>query len=68
MIVVETLEHLNKYIHIVKDLPLVKAIVIWDQVDSIPEMAFGKNIYSFNQFLQIGKDVKNHVIEDIMEA
>ena len=68
VIVVDNLEQLKIYHSILDQLPEVKAVVAW-LVDKIPqEYADDKRIHTWNDFLKLGKDVKDEVTDAIMEA
>lgn len=67
MVVVETLEQLNLYYKLLEKLPLIKALVMWGQ-EAIPD-DFQKDsrIHTFKNFLELGKDINNNVMDQIMQ-
>jgi len=61
VIVVEGVKQLEKYYSISKDLPELKALVMYGP-DSVPEEAKGKlgvPLYSFAEFMELGKNVSD---------
>lgn len=67
MVVVETLEQLNLYYKILEKLPLIKALVMWGQEAISEDFQKDSRIHSFKNFLELGKDINNNVMDQIMQ-
>jgi long-chain-fatty-acid--CoA ligase ACSBG len=67
VLVCDTPEQLNLYMSIVDKLPHVKAVITWG-MDKIPEeFAKDSRVYTFKSFLEIGKKVKDELVNAKMD-
>lgn len=66
VVVVENMHHLNKYLKIAKNLPKLKALVMWD--GEVPHVESSVPIYRFSDFLRLGDKVDDCVLEARMDA
>ncbi|KAF1790591.1 AMP-binding, conserved site [Phytophthora cactorum] len=58
---------LEKFLAIAKDLPKLKALVMWNDV--VPRgIQSPVPVYSFEDFMEIGKDVKDETLKEIMDS
>lgn len=53
---------MTKYHNILKDLPFVKAIVVYS-VESLPSEFKDSRCYLWNDFIALGKNISNKIIE-----
>lgn len=63
LIVVDSVEQVKKYESNLHRLPNIKAIVVYN-LDKLPADLKDKRYYTWKDFLALGKDVKNEVIQD----
>ena len=62
MIVVDTEEQLRMYFNLLDQLPEVKVVIAWG-IEKVPEdLAKDSRIYTFKQFMELGKGVEDGVI------
>lgn len=67
VVVVENRHHLDKYLKVVDSLPELKALVMWDgEVPS--EVDSRVKVYSFKDFLRLGKDVPDEELQHRIDA
>jgi len=62
-VVCDSIEQLKKYEVNFHKLPNIKAIVVYN-LDKLPSDVKDKRYYVWKDFLNVGKDVKNEVIEE----
>lgn len=70
VVVVEGVKQLEKFYPISKDLPKLKAIVMYGP-DKVPDdiaQKISKPVYSFASFLKLGKDISDKVLQGRGEA
>ena len=63
----ETLAQLKTYFSLQDRLPELKALVYWGDAKIPDEMAKDSKVYTFKQFLEVGKKVEDAVIHSICE-
>ncbi|KAJ8575259.1 hypothetical protein ON010_g3959 [Phytophthora cinnamomi] len=68
VVVVSDKEQLSKYLSILGELPKLKALVVWSEVDIPQEIKYSVPIYAFSEFLQLGDEVKASVLDERMAA
>ncbi|KAG6956252.1 hypothetical protein JG687_00010710 [Phytophthora cactorum] len=67
VVVCDGMKQLEKFLAIAKDLPKLKALVMWNDV--VPEgIQSPVPVYSFEDFMEIGKDVKDETLKEIMDS
>jgi long-chain-fatty-acid--CoA ligase ACSBG len=66
VIVVDTLAQLKLYFSIIDKLPIVKALVAWGNFKIPDEISKDSRIYSYKEFMDLGKDVKDETIDKIV--
>jgi len=67
VLVCDTVEQLNLYMSIVDRLPNVKAVIAWG-IDRIPEeFAKDSRVYTLKSFMEVGKNVKEEVVNAKMD-
>ncbi|KAG1710287.1 hypothetical protein DVH05_017291 [Phytophthora capsici] len=67
VVVCDGVKQLEKFLAIEKNLPKLKALVVWNDV--VPEGIQSKvPVYSFEDFMQLGKDVKDETLKEIMDS
>lgn len=65
MIVVDSNEQLKKYLSISKDIPNLKGIVVYATEEISKDIDLkGVNVYLWNDFLKLGDNIKEEVIEE----
>lgn len=65
VVVLENNKQLAKYATMANRLPFLKAIVMWEEEPDAALVAkCGKNVYTWAQFLALGKDVSDAVLDD----
>jgi len=70
VVVVENKHQLDKFIEIQDRLPKLKAIVVYNEDSCVPEDGAQKKvpIYTYNQFIALGKDVSAGDVEERIAA
>ncbi|TYZ58256.1 hypothetical protein PybrP1_007933 [[Pythium] brassicae (nom. inval.)] len=66
VVVVENMLQLNKYLKIVRNLPKLKALVMWD--GEVPYLDCGVPIYKFSDFVRLGDAVSDATLSQRMDA
>lgn len=61
LVVADTKEQLNKYLAIWDRLPKLKAVVLYN--DSVPEDVQNRKVYSWKDFMKIGKN--SNLLEEV---
>ena len=67
LIVVDSVDQLKKYLLVLPRLPKVKAIVIFNVATLPKEIASDKRIFTWDNFLEIGKMIPDEVINQKIE-
>lgn len=66
VVVVENMTHLNKYLKILKHLPKLKALVMWD--GEVPHVETSVPIYKFSDFVRLGDKISDKDLDARMDA
>lgn len=66
VVVVENMTHLNKYLKIIKHLPKLKALVMWD--GEVPHVETSVPIYKFSDFVRLGDKISDKDLDARMDA
>ncbi|KAF4323802.1 hypothetical protein BBO99_00000979 [Phytophthora kernoviae] len=65
VVVCDGVTQLEKFLSIEKNLPKLKALVVWN--DTVPEgIQTTVPVYSFEDFMELGKEVKDETLKEIM--
>ncbi|KAG7399101.1 hypothetical protein PHYBOEH_009679 [Phytophthora boehmeriae] len=67
VVVCDGVTQLEKFLAIEKNLPKLKALVVWN--DTVPEgIQTTVPVYSWDDFMELGKDVKDETLKEIMTS
>lgn len=67
VVVCDGVKQLEKFLAIEKNLPKLKALVVWN--DSVPEgIQSNVPVYSFEDFVKLGEDVKDETLKEVMDS
>jgi hypothetical protein len=67
VILVDTLENLKIYLAVADKLNNLKALIYWGQEKIPDEIQKDSRVFTFQNFLDLGSNVQNSVIEEINE-
>ncbi|KAG6608939.1 Long-chain-fatty-acid--CoA ligase ACSBG2 [Phytophthora cinnamomi] len=68
VVVVSDKEQLIEYLSMLGQLPKLKALVVWSEVDIPQDAKYSVPVYSFSKFLQLGDEVEESVLDERMAA
>jgi long-subunit acyl-CoA synthetase (AMP-forming) len=70
LLVIENNQQLEKYVEIIKKLPSLKAIVMYNEEnpDNTMIKKLGKPVYQWDEFLELGKDITSDDVEERSSA
>ncbi|CAI5710147.1 unnamed protein product [Peronospora destructor] len=67
VVVCDGMPQLEKFLAVQKNLPKLKALVMWNDV--VPEgIQSTVPVYSFEDFIELGKDIKDETLKDAMDS
>ncbi|CAH0489217.1 unnamed protein product [Peronospora farinosa] len=67
VVVCDGMQQLEKFLAVQKNLPKLKALVLWNDV--VPEgIQSTVPVYSFKDFIELGKDVKDETLKVVMDS
>lgn len=68
VVVVSDKAQLDKYVSVLDQLPKLKALVVWNEVNVPQEVKYSVPIYSFSEFLRLGEYVETSLLDERMAA
>ncbi|GMF27213.1 unnamed protein product [Phytophthora lilii] len=68
VVVVSDKSQLDKYLSVLDQLPKLKALVVWNEVDAPQGAQYSVPMYTFSEFLHLGDCVKASLLEERMAA
>ncbi|RLN56814.1 hypothetical protein BBJ29_005520 [Phytophthora kernoviae] len=63
VVVMSDKEQLDKYLSVLDQLPVLKALVVWNEADVPQEAKFRAPVYAFSEFLRLGDNVEPSLLD-----